>query len=174
VKKSLPALLKRTYLINLFSREKIHAPSGSIGEEEKILHEYRLMVDRCLAVTSGSLHTLKVLTSVLPLLGLFGTVLGMLETFREIRDFGMGNPSFLTGGIQKALMTTQAGLMTALPVFVLHHIVSALHRKASLRGKRVEKYLSEIILELKKAYTSNQLNPLHFGFGHSKVSIKTG
>jgi len=63
------------------------------------------------------------LGTALPLLGLLGTVLGMLVSFDVIQVHGTGQPRLLAGGIGQALLTTQAGLLTALPVLFFHHIL---------------------------------------------------
>jgi biopolymer transport protein ExbB len=63
------------------------------------------------------------LAMVLPLLGLLGTVLGMLASFEVIQIHGTGQPRLLAGGIGQALLTTQAGLLTAVPVLFFHHII---------------------------------------------------
>ncbi len=62
----------------------------------------------------GSLASIQVLTAVLPLLGLLGTVAGMIETFSVMTVFGSGNVRGMAGGISQALITTMAGLITAL------------------------------------------------------------
>lgn len=70
-----------------------------------------------------------VMASVLPMLGLLGTVWGMLVTFEVIQQHGTGQPRLLAHGIGQALLTTQAGLWAALPVLGLQHILhSRLHR----------------------------------------------
>lgn len=63
------------------------------------------------------------LAMVLPLLGLLGTVLGMLLSFEVIQAYGTSQPRLLAGGIGQALITTQAGLWTAVPVLFFHHII---------------------------------------------------
>ena len=63
------------------------------------------------------------LAMILPLLGLLGTVLGMLASFEVIQMHGTGQPRLLAGGIGQALLTTQAGLLTAVPVLFLHQII---------------------------------------------------
>ncbi len=68
-----------------------------------------------------SLQTIGACAATLPLLGLLGTVLGMLVCFNVIQDHGTGQPRLLAGGIGHALMTTQAGLWTALPILFFHH-----------------------------------------------------
>ncbi len=66
------------------------------------------------------LSTLRVLTVVAPLLGLLGTVTGMIETFQMITLFGTGDPKIMAGGIAEALVTTMLGLLVAIPLTLLH------------------------------------------------------
>jgi len=66
------------------------------------------------------LNTLGTIASVAPLLGLLGTVIGMIDVFRVIMDAGVGNPGVLAGGISKALITTAAGLSVAIPSLMFH------------------------------------------------------
>jgi len=58
------------------------------------------------------------LAAVAPLLGLLGTVMGMVHTFETIERFGFGNPVLLADGISEALLTTQAGLLVAFPLLL--------------------------------------------------------
>lgn len=66
------------------------------------------------------LNTLGTIVSVSPLLGLLGTVMGMIETFNTITTVGIGNAAPLAGGISVALITTAAGLSVAIPALVFH------------------------------------------------------
>ena len=66
------------------------------------------------------LNTLGTIAAVAPLLGLLGTVVGMIDVFAEIMVQGTGNASALAGGISKALITTAAGLTVAIPAIVMH------------------------------------------------------
>src|SRR5210317_347503 len=66
------------------------------------------------------LNTLGTIAAVAPLLGLLGTVLGMIKVFAEIMAQGTGNASALAGGISEALITTAAGLCVAIPALTLH------------------------------------------------------
>jgi len=97
------------------------------------------------------LNTLGTIASVTPLLGLLGTVIGMIEVFGVIMDVGVGNPGVLAGGISKALITTAAGLSVAIPALMFHrHFNSkvdeltldmeeqALELVAVIKGERVE------------------------------------
>jgi biopolymer transport protein ExbB len=62
--------------------------------------------------------TLGMIASLSPLLGLLGTVLGMIRTFNAITTEGIGNPAVLAGGIAEALITTAAGLTVAIPALI--------------------------------------------------------
>jgi hypothetical protein len=72
----------------------------------------------------SGLRLVGTLAAVLPLLGLLGTVLGMLLSFEVIQVHGTSQPRLLAGGIGQALITTQAGLWTAVPVLFFRHIIS--------------------------------------------------
>ncbi len=67
------------------------------------------------------LGTIAVLATSAPLLGLAGTVNGIMGTFAVITAYGMGNPAMLSGGIAEALMVTEAGLVVAFPLLLLHN-----------------------------------------------------
>ncbi len=66
------------------------------------------------------LNTLGTIAAVAPLLGLLGTVVGMIKVFAEIMTQGTGNASALAGGISEALITTAAGLSVAIPALAMH------------------------------------------------------
>ncbi len=66
------------------------------------------------------LNPLGTIAAVTPLLGLLGTVIGMIKVFMEIMIQGTGNASVLAGGISEALITTAAGLSVAIPALVMH------------------------------------------------------
>jgi len=66
---------------------------------------------------------IKVLAAVAPLLGLLGTVVGMIRTFQAITLFGTGDPKLMAGGISQALVTTVLGLVVAIPLVLLHSLV---------------------------------------------------
>jgi len=65
-----------------------------------------------------------VIAAVTPLLGLLGTVTGMISTFDIITEFGTGDPKLLSGGISVALVTTQLGLIVAIPALILGNLLS--------------------------------------------------
>jgi biopolymer transport protein ExbB len=66
------------------------------------------------------LNTLGTIAAIGPLLGLFGTVVGMIQMFMGILDHGVGDVGLLAGGIGKALISTAAGLIVAIPALMFH------------------------------------------------------
>ncbi len=72
------------------------------------------------------LGTIRIFAAVSPLLGLLGTVSGIVTTFRVITAFGNSDPKMLSGGISEALLTTEMGLLAAIPLLLIHHF---LHRR---------------------------------------------
>jgi biopolymer transport protein ExbB len=67
---------------------------------------------------------IKIISMVAPLLGLLGTVIGMIVTFQAITLFGTGDPKTMAGGISQALITTVLGLVVAIPTVLLHYFVN--------------------------------------------------
>lgn len=84
----------------------------------------------------GGLNLIKVLAAVAPLLGLLGTVIGMINTFQAITLFGTGDPQIMASGISEALVTTVLGLIAAIPLLLLHAFAAG-------ASKRVTQILEE-------------------------------
>ena len=78
------------------------------------------------------LNTLGTIALITPLLGLLGTVFGMIEVFAEITVVGVGDPAVLSGGIFKALHTTAAGLTVAIPTLMFHRYFEGLIQRLVL------------------------------------------
>src|SRR5690606_32535433 len=74
------------------------------------------------SVLDRGLGTIKVLAAVSPLIGLLGTVVGMIVTFQAITLWGTGEPKIMAGGISQALVTTVQGLVAAIPLLLLHSL----------------------------------------------------
>ena len=79
---------------------------------------------------------IKVIAAIAPMMGLLGTVTGMIATFQSIQLFGTGDPKLMAGGISMALVTTVQGLIAALPLMLLHAVVVA-------RSKSIVQVLEE-------------------------------
>ncbi|MDZ7670843.1 MAG: MotA/TolQ/ExbB proton channel family protein [Gammaproteobacteria bacterium] len=77
---------------------------------------------------TSNITLMQVISVVAPLLGLLGTVIGMILTFQAITLFGTGDPKTMAGGISTALMTTVLGLCVAIPMTLLHSIVASRSR----------------------------------------------
>jgi len=92
------------------------------------------------AEAQRNLATLNALTAILPLLGLLGTVSGMIKVFDVITVFGTGNTRGMAAGISEALVTTMAGLFTALSGI---YFVSDLESRADVLARRFETDLVE-------------------------------
>ncbi len=92
--------------------EYLSLHSGHASLDREILLEVALRLRRRL---DSRLSLIAVLAAIAPLLGLLGTVLGMIETFDVIAMFGTGNARAMAGGISVALITTQTGLLVAIP-----------------------------------------------------------
>ncbi len=75
------------------------------------------------SIESG-INLIKILAAIAPLLGLLGTVIGMIATFQQITLFGTGDPRIMAGSISMALVTTAQGIIAALPLILLHSIVA--------------------------------------------------
>ena len=78
---------------------------------------------------SRGLLFLKIIAVVAPLMGLLGTVTGMINTFQAITLFGTGDPKLMAGGISQALVTTVLGLSVAIPTVLLHTVVTGRSRR---------------------------------------------
>lgn len=72
---------------------------------------------------------IKLIAAIAPLLGLLGTVIGMVQTFTSITLFGTGNPAYMAAGIEYALVTTVEGLVAAIPLVFLHSFISGKSRQ---------------------------------------------
>lgn len=89
-------------------------------EKEEYLREYLLKESPKLEARLG---TLAVIAASAPLLGLFGTVTGMIEMFNAITRYGTGDPKLLASGISEALITTETGLAIAIPLLLIHNML---------------------------------------------------
>lgn len=105
-----------------------------------------LRLDEQLAEESSLLNrglaTVAVLAAVSPLLGLLGTVTGMIETFQSITLFGTGDPKLMSGGISQALVTTQLGLAVAIPLVLFHSLLAG---RANRLVEHLGKFSSDIV-----------------------------
>jgi biopolymer transport protein ExbB len=128
-------------VFNAAEKEK----SANTENLELILDE---AITREIPVLEKGLPMIKLLAAVAPLLGLLGTVTGMIATFQSISLFGTGDPKLMASGISQALVTTMLGLCVAIPLLFLHSLVASRSRTlvqildeqtAGLINRRTEK-----------------------------------
>ena len=123
-------------------RSFLHRRSGDPELDRAVLAE---CVSRIRPRLARSLAVIGVLAAVAPLLGLLGTVIGMIETFDVISVFGTGNARAMAGGISVALITTQSGLLIAIPGLWLSGL---LERRAAHLGQRLEEVASALARQI--------------------------
>lgn len=112
--------IKKDWLLAYFHKEY----SGNSGSSLKFFHNrFREMLLLKIPQLENGLDTMAAWISVAPLLGLLGTVIGMVKTFSIITVFGVGNPNLLSEGISVALLTTQSGLIVAFPCLLFHNFL---------------------------------------------------
>ena len=118
-------------ITSLLVRRFLTKKTGNLTVDKHILDEtvmhYVSSLDSYLAV-------IQVLASIAPLLGLLGTVTGMITTFNIIAGFGTGNARAMAGGISEALITTQSGLLVAIPGL---YMSGFLKRRAEILKQRL-------------------------------------
>lgn len=96
---------------------------AAFTSREAVEHAVREALFTASARLGSHLNTLAVIAGVAPLLGLLGTVTGMIRLFEVITRFGTGDPRLLAGGISEALITTEVGLAIAIPVLLVHNFL---------------------------------------------------
>lgn len=114
----------------------VYYENEHLDDLEVISRKLEQIVITEVAEVKKGLATIKVLAAIAPLMGLLGTVTGMIGTFQAITLFGTGDPKLMAGGISQALVTTVLGLCAAIPLLLCH----------SLLNSRAQ-YLSKVIGE---------------------------
>lgn len=88
------------------------------------------------------LHVIGIISAVAPMIGLLGTVTGMIEAFNQMAVQGAGDPQLIAGGISKALITTAAGLIVAIPSMVTYNLLTT---KANQISEEIDKIITNIL-----------------------------
>lgn len=118
-------------IVALVVTEFVSRRSGRQALDRAVLDEIVQRTNRCL---THRLAVIGVLAAMAPLLGLLGTVSGMIATFDVLAVFGTGNAKAMAGGISQALITTQTGLLVAIPGL---YMKGFLERRARELGQRI-------------------------------------
>lgn len=96
---------------------------------------------------SRFLNTIATLGTLMPILGLLGTVTGMIATFHTIALVGSGNPHALADGISEALITTQAGMVAAVPIMLCHNFLRNRYQRVAAKVRANASAAMEIMEE---------------------------
>ncbi len=143
------AVTKEANNKNALGRLKLIATAN----DDESMTSLGIRLDEALAEEASFLNrglpTVAVLAAVSPLLGLLGTVTGMIETFQSITLFGTGDPKLMSSGISVALITTQLGLAVAIPLVLFHSMLTG---RANRLIERLGKYSSDLL-------TANEVEP---------------
>lgn len=110
--------------------------------ELKLRQKLDVHIKKTVAVLDRHLPFVSILAAVAPLLGLLGTVTGMVHTFEVITEFGNSNPILMADGISEALITTQSGLLVAFPLVILKH---HLEERIQWQKKQIESVVTQYI-----------------------------
>ncbi|MBN2645081.1 MAG: MotA/TolQ/ExbB proton channel family protein [Desulfuromonadaceae bacterium] len=129
-----------TGLAAVLLREFLLRRSGNNALDRCILDEVRHALNQRL---QQGLAAIGVLAAVAPLLGLLGTVLGMISTFDSIALFGNGNARAMAGGISEALITTQTGLIIAIAGLYMRNFIQR-------RTQSLQQRLETLVIEFKR------------------------
>jgi len=108
--------------MNSASQQQATAPEALEANLDELLVRESAALEKGLALV-------KLLAAMAPLLGLLGTVTGMIATFQAITLFGTGDPAMMASGISQALVTTVLGLLTAVPLLLAHLLLQGRSRK---------------------------------------------
>lgn len=124
-REKIPEAITRCRKDNSSMANIIVAGIRNFGKRREIVKESIEEIGRREAATlERYINVVGTIAAIAPLLGLLGTVFGMIKAFDVISIQGVGNPSSLAGGISEALITTAAGLVVAIPTFVLYRYLA--------------------------------------------------
>jgi biopolymer transport protein ExbB len=119
---------------------RVLATAAAFDNNDQELETLELKIDEAILKEVPQLEKaqsmIKLFAAIAPLLGLLGTVTGMIATFQAITNFGTGDPKLMAGGISQALITTVLGLVAAIPLLLSHNLVSS-------QSKRLVQILDE-------------------------------
>ena len=135
---------KQTYrgLTAEFVQQYVARATSDHATNDAILDEVTLKLVRSLDRYTSIIG---VLAAIAPLLGLLGTILGMIATFEVISIFGTGNIQGMSGGISEALITTKVGLLVAIPGLYMHHLLRERARKLKTQIASLGVYLKRYV-----------------------------
>ncbi|VAW88263.1 MotA/TolQ/ExbB proton channel family protein [hydrothermal vent metagenome] len=126
---------------------------SDVQSKEDMAREFNIHLAEITPKMEGSLATIAILASLLPMLGLLGTVTGMINVFEVIALHGSGKPDEMADGISQALLTTASGLIIAIPVIFMHHLLSRrVNALMAITHQAIQLILHRDVDTLKKAH----------------------
>lgn len=138
-----------SFKVNIrFHAEKILKKIKGLEKREGTLDLIKDEISRKMFSLERGLSFIKMIASIAPLLGLLGTVWGILSTFKIISSQGLDNPSLFAEGISYALITTVAGLVVAIPHVIGFHFLTG--RLDYLENNLEERVVNQFLEEAKK------------------------
>ncbi|MEC8265561.1 MAG: MotA/TolQ/ExbB proton channel family protein [Pseudomonadota bacterium] len=127
---------------NTFLKEIIHVLNKKNTESFKN-DQIQVLLEKEIQKLQKFMPTLEIIAQVSPLIGLLGTVIGMIDSFNELELGGsLVDPSILAGGIWTALLTTAMGLIVAIPALISHYFFD---RKILQKYKNTEEIIHKLI-----------------------------
>lgn len=144
-------IAKKLWILSYWARQGAGKTARQKGEARAVLAEFQAaktqdpeldqqllasLVQKRKNILEKHIQTIFVLAAIAPLLGLLGTVTGMIATFEAISRFGTGNARAFAAGISEALITTQIGLFVAVPGMLMGHIIRRRADKIQMRMER--------------------------------------
>lgn len=151
---SYPNMLKELETIRSVSQRNVSPLSTLVNEIVNLRNEPKdVLVEHIntlgrtqLTYLERGLTILQIISVISPLLGLLGTVLGMVDIFNVITIGGIGNAQMLAQGISKALITTVVGLIIAIPSLVAYHLYS---RRVEEIGIKIQELVMPFLMKVK-------------------------
>jgi biopolymer transport protein ExbB len=120
------------------------------SSKDEIENSLSIRGDRILRQLSKNLHLLELIGKIAPMIGLLGTVLGMVEAFQKVSFMkSIVNPSILASGIWEALITTVAGLFVGIPALIFYHLYS---NRVKAIAYSMKHYSEEILATMEKVH----------------------
>jgi len=139
------ACCPRAGALTFFLQHYFRGKAFLCGEADQLLFE--VAIRRQVQGLYRHIPTIMILAATAPLLGLLGTVSGMVETFRVIGIYGMGNAQAMASGIKEAMITTQAGLLVAIPGILagqaMRREIRNIHQNVLVFHKAVSQWLEK-------------------------------
>lgn len=131
-------IIKRRGASRIFEQIIISIRSKNIPltDEQVILHLIKDELNAAIYAIETGLNTVKIISIISPLLGLLGTVIGILSAFTTISKAGLSDPSIFAGGISVALLTTIGGLIVAIPHNIGYNYLSQILNKIEIKLER--------------------------------------